>query len=104
MNLKGELQLTWVILLDPNQGVEVLCKVETLVLSHFQHRYLKVITCVHGLHILKLNGLSKHHLVERTDEETVQELSMINRHACKRKKKIKEYELTRTKVYLLPDR
>ena len=36
LHLKGELQLTWVVLLDPNQGVEVLCRMQsqTLLLLH----------------------------------------------------------------------
>ena len=34
--LKGELQFTWVVLLNPNQGVEVLCRVEAFsYLSYF---------------------------------------------------------------------
>ena len=48
----------------------------------FDNTFSHCITCVHRLHIFKLNGLPKHHLVERPDEETVQELPMIDCHPC----------------------
>ena len=43
--------------------------------------FKKIVTCVHRLHVLKLDGLAQHHLIERPDEESVQELPMVDCHS-----------------------
>ena len=48
---------------------------------HFPQPLKKIVTCVHRLHVLKLDGLAQHHLIERPDEESVQELPMVDCHS-----------------------
>lgn len=57
---KRKPQIRRVVLLDPQQGLVVLA--------------------VHRLHILQVDRLPQHHLVKRTDEESVEQLSMVNGH------------------------